>query len=144
VVTFSVNNNNQLVMSNLLGAANQVLVDGVVGLQAQYGIGTDTDGDGLADQLTAWQVTVPAGPPVNPNPLGLIIAVRFAVLTQSGQLEKPDPTTGLCNATTLASPELTWAGGQFDVTNIPNWQCYRYKKFEAVVPLRNVLWTPNA
>jgi len=144
VVTFSLNNN-QLMTNNLLSTAGpQVLVGNVVQLQALYGVGIDTDGDGLADQLTGWQTVAPAN-------LGLVMAVRFAVLTQSSQVEKPNQTTGLCNATPVTSPELTYfndlnggAGYQFNVANIVNWQCYRYKKFEAVVPLRNLIWNPNA
>jgi hypothetical protein len=29
------------------------------------------------------------------------------------------------------------------VTGTVDWDCYRYKKFEAVVPLRNIIWMPS-
>ena len=143
IVTFSVQNN-QLMMSNLLGTANQALVDGVVSLQAEYGVGVDTTvpTDGFADIFDpnngqgAWQRVAPANP-------GLVVAVRLAVLTRGNLMEAKDKGTGLCNATSAASPELVWAGGAFDVTGTVDWDCYRYKKFEMVVPLRNMIWIPT-
>jgi hypothetical protein len=29
------------------------------------------------------------------------------------------------------------------VTGTADWDCYRYKKFEMVVPLRNIIWMPT-
>lgn len=164
VVTFTVQNN-QLMLSNLLGNATpQALVDGVVSLQAQYGVGVDlvdstgaTTPDGFADGgVCGWTNNIATAPaawscgtaytPIDPTTgavkWGLVVAVRFAVLTRGNQLERKD-TTNACTATPAGSPELTWSGGTFDVSNIPDWQCYRYKKFEAVVPLRNVIWMPT-
>jgi type IV pilus assembly protein PilW len=148
VVTFSVQNN-QLMRSNLLANTTMALVDGVVSLQAQYGVGLDTvdanglpGTDGFADVFNpgagqgAWQTAAPGNP-------GLVIAVRLAVLTRGNLMEAKDKGTGLCNATAAASPELVWAGGSFDVTGTVDWDCYRYKKFEAVVPLRNIIWMPS-
>lgn len=65
-----------------------------------------------------------------------IYAVRFAVVARSGLMEKPQPD-GTC-ATTTANP--VWSGGAINLTGLANWQCYRYKTFETVVPLRNLLW----
>lgn len=148
IVTFSVQNN-QLMRRDLLANTNMALVDGVVSLQAQYGVGLDTvdanglpGTDGFADVFNpgagqgAWQTAAPGNP-------GLVIAVRLAVLTRGNLMEAKDKGTGLCNATAAASPELVWAGGSFDVTGTVDWDCYRYKKFEAVVPLRNIIWMPS-
>jgi type IV pilus assembly protein PilW len=153
VITFSVNQaNNQLMRSDLLANTTMALVDGVVALQAQYGVGLDlrdANGnlgppfDGFADTFNpsggqgSWQNPAVAPPP------GLVVAVRLAVLTRGNLIEAKDKTTGLCNATAAASPELVWAGGSFDVTGTVDWDCYRYKKFEAVVPLRNIIWMPS-
>ena len=148
VVTFSVQNN-QLMRTDQLTNVSQALVDGVVSLQAQYGVGLDlrdangnAGTDGFADTFNpsalqgAWQTAMPANP-------GLVVAVRFAVPTRGNLIEAKDKGTGLCNATAAASPELVWAGGAFDVTGTVDWDCYRYKKFEAVVPLRNIIWMPS-
>jgi len=146
VVTFSVQNN-QLMMSNLLGAVNQPLVDGVVSLQAQYGVGVDTNADGYADVFNpsggqgAWKSTLNLA--LATDQPGMVMAVRLAVLTRANLIEAKDKSTGLCTATSAASPELVWTGGAFDVTGTVDWDCYRYKKFEMVIPLRNIIWMPT-
>ena len=169
VVTFSVQNN-QLMMVNLLGSgtttpAAQAMVDGVVSLQAQYGVAVDNvdnstgiaPPDGMADpgvgvstwttdvtQIPRWPNPYAADPNLsNATKWGTVVAIRFAVLTRSGQMERKDSSNN-CTATPATSPELTWSGGTFDVSNITDWQCYRYKKFEAVVPLRNIIWMPTS
>jgi type IV pilus assembly protein PilW len=160
----------QLLGSSTAAGATQPqqLVEGVVAFRAQYGVGVDTTApaDGIADQFNPATAAVNQGAapgqsawqnptsPANPCPplavggptgcqWGLILAVRFAVLARSNLIERKDPVTNNCTATPANSPELTWAGGTFDVSNIPDWQCYRYKRFEAVVPLRNMIWMPT-
>ena len=153
VVTFSVQNN-QLMRNDLIANTNQALVDGVVSLQAQYGVGVDTldanglpGTDGFADVFNpsagqgAWKTTL--NPALASDAPGMVIAVRLAVLTRANLMEAKDKTTGLCNATPATSLELRWAGGTFDVTGTVDWDCYRYKKFEMVVPLRNIIWMPS-
>ncbi|HLB14976.1 MAG TPA: PilW family protein [Burkholderiales bacterium] len=160
----------QLLGSSTAAGATQPqqLVEGIVAFRAQYGVGVDTTApaDGIADQFnpavatvnqaaapgqSAWQNPTSAANPCPPLAVGgptgcqwgLILAVRFAVLARSNLIERKDPVTNTCTATPATSPELTWAGGTFDVSNIPDWQCYRYKRFEAVVPLRNMIWMPT-
>jgi len=87
--------------------------------------------------------------------IGRMYAVRFAVVARSGLKEKPDITTGVCKTTTSAGPDNRprWAfdatnpaGIVIDVSKNPDgtanadWQCYRYKTFETIVPLRNAIW----
>jgi len=67
--------------------------------------------------------------------------------------EKPDPATGICNTTTVApkwvapAPGASPPGIDLDVTTAfadPNeWMCYRYRTFEVVVPIRNMVWFPK-
>jgi type IV pilus assembly protein PilW len=61
-----------------------------------------------------------------------VLAVRFALLTRSPQLEK---------SVVAATP--TWVGGTFDMSAVPDWQHYRYRVFESVVAMRNMLWGSN-
>jgi type IV pilus assembly protein PilW len=128
--------------------------DGVVQLQAQYGfdgngdgriasnapsvplINTAPAGAGGADQ---WGDALPAG--VTAADWGRIVAVRIAVVTRSLQPEKPDPGTGVCNATTAAPQWLTPVPPiNLDVSANPDWRCYRYRLFEVMVPIRNMIW----
>jgi type IV pilus assembly protein PilW len=137
--TYSVVNNrlqSEDVLRTLAGdaAATQQLVDDIVDLQAQYGkddgsvVGTVAD-DGVVD---AWDATAP----INATAWRRVLAVRVAVLARSPNYEKPN--AGACEAT-LAAP--TWSGGAFTVPDgIPS--CYKYRVFETVIPLRNMIWRP--
>jgi type IV pilus assembly protein PilW len=123
----------QLMYQNLLtDTAGSAVADGIVQLQAQYGY--DTSGDGSI-QTAEWTNAAPAD-------WTKVIAVRMAVLARSAEPEKPDPTTLVCNTTTVAP---TWSGGTIDpsVVDPTSWQCYRYRLFETQVAVRNLIWFPQ-
>lgn len=105
--------------------------DGIIDLQAQYGL--DTNGD---DTVDTWQATTPTWSQVR--------VIRFAILARGQDYDK--------QAVTAAAP--TWAGGAFIMRNLDgttdsgaaslgvnNWRNYRYSVFEVTVPLRNMIWT---
>ena len=93
-----------------------------------------------------------------------MLAVRFAVLARSQQYEAPVLVGGVatCQATTALpfwanDPGLTartindGSGHKFTLFNVDgttdsspananDWRCYRYRVYEATVPLRNMLW----
>jgi len=130
------------------GAVSQDLMDGIVDLQAQYG--KDTNGDNVIDVWTKQLPTV-SGTNFDANDIGQIKAVRLAVLARSEHYEKPSTAGGACEATTAAN-RPTWTGAvvagnnpiaapfaTFDAPGaLPS--CYKYRVFETVVPLRNMLW----
>lgn len=134
--------NNQLVSEHLFGSlSTDVAADQIVHLKAQYGKddgvnnGTVSNSvytadDGLVDGYSS---TAPA----TAVDWKRVKAIRIAVVARSGQREKPSVSAGPCD-TTAASP--TWSGGAIDVSADADWQCYRYRVFETVVPLRNLLW----
>jgi type IV pilus assembly protein PilW len=112
--------------------------EGVINLQAQYGTATDANANGNCDPAEsvalAWSVNVPAN-------WSCMRAVRVALLARGQQYEK-DPVTATAPA---------WAGGSFVMTNVDgtadsssgdanDWRHYRYRVYETVVPLRNVIW----
>jgi type IV pilus assembly protein PilW len=106
--------------------ANQVIVNDIVDLQAEYG--KDTDGNGTVD---TFNVTLPA----TTAEWAQVRAIRFGLLARSGDFVKPD-AAGVCSATT-AMP--TWAGGNLTPPGgVPS--CFRYRVFETVVPFRNLVW----
>ena len=116
--------------------------DGVVQLQAQYGKDDGVDNgtvvhatysanDGIIDKFDEVQ-------PANTAQWGQVLAVRLAVVVRSNLQEKPDPD-GVCRITTVAP---SWAGGAISLAADPDWQCYRYKVFQTVVPIRNMIWRP--
>lgn len=112
------------------------VADNVITLQAEYGIDANNNG---RIESTEWTTTDPAAVTGWAN----ILAVRLAILTRSSQFERTDVTT------TVPS----WAGGQFAITNLDgsassstptdpadNWRRYRYRVYETLIPLRNMLW----
>jgi type IV pilus assembly protein PilW len=166
---YSVDANNNLIVqqyntaTNSLGAA-QIVASDVINLQAQYGFDTRTSaviatvcplgsGSGQCTIVDTWSsAMIDANRDgtigingVSNGDAARIYAVRFAIAVRSGQKEKPDMQTGVCN-TTKVNP--TWANGTLTInvdrkpngTSNPDWMCYRYKIFETVVPLRNPIW----
>ena len=119
------------------GANDPVEVaDNVVTLQAEYGIDANNNG---RVETGEWTTTDPATTIAWAN----VLAVRVGMLVRSGQFERTPVTT------TVPS----WAGGQFVIANLDgsasgtnpadpanNWRHYRYRVYETVIPLRNMLW----
>lgn len=148
--TYSLDASSNLVFTDYISATNasnaQTLSPDIVSLQAEYGfdtrVGTQTDaridtwGPAMIDADTSGAIG-------DAGDIQRIYAVRFAVVARSGLMEKPNPVSGVCDISTAAP---TWAGsreGTSTAINLAadaNWQCYRYKTFETVVPLRNMLW----
>jgi type IV pilus assembly protein PilW len=122
-----------------MDGSSSSIADGIVQFKAQYGIdntvGTPT---GVVNQWTATDPTTTTG-------WSRVLALKLVVVARSGQMERPtDPVTkqiitGPCNTTTAPPSSML---GPIDVSADPNWQCYRYRVFETVVPIRNQLWSP--
>lgn len=119
------------------------LISDIVDLQAQYGkdngvntgpVGNPsciicTPGDGIVDGYDN-------GTPDTAAAWQQVLSVRIGVLARSQNYEKPEPAGSACTATTAAP---TWQGGTFTLPDgIPS--CYKYRAFETVVPLRNMIW----
>jgi type IV pilus assembly protein PilW len=112
------------------------VADNIVNLQAEYGIDANNNG---RIESGEWTTTDPATTIAWAN----VLAVRIGLLVRSGQFER----------TTVTTTVPSWSGGQFVITNLDgsassstpadpadNWRHYRYRVYEAVVPLRNILW----
>lgn len=124
-----------------------VLVSNVVNIQAQYGIAPASGSPGYP-VVSCWVNATGAGTnacdgsdwsnPTSAN-VARIKAVRIAVVARSTLPEKPSVTGNACDAT--AAAPTSWSGGPaIDLSADPNWKCYRYKVFQTIVPLRNVIW----
>ena len=99
----------------------------IVSLRAHYGRDTSTPVDAVVD---VYDQTTPS----TACNWARISAVRLVLVARSGQYEK--------TAVTPAAPQ--WAGTATDpivLTAGANWQNYRYRTFETVVPIRNMVWT---
>lgn len=121
-------------------AAPFEVAEGVINLQAQYGV--DSDGDGRIGDAE-WAVTAPTD-------WRRVLAIRVGMLVRSRQFEKPPANAGE-SAWTATQP--SWVGGPFKMTDVgggtadsaptdspDNWRNYRYRVYESVIALRNVIW----
>lgn len=140
LMQWNIQGGRRLVKANLLNSTAPAgeVADGIVNMQAQYGY--DTDGDNIISN-GEWISTLPT-----PTDWTKVRAVRVALLARSQQFEK-----------NYVSPVPTWVGGNFTMFNMDNslgpttgatnsdpndWRTYRYRVYEKVIPLRNVIW-PN-
>jgi type IV pilus assembly protein PilW len=111
----------------------------VVNLQAMYG--KDTNGDGVVDTYDNVTPTTNAG-------WLQVLAIRIAVVARSNQYEKDIVTASApqwdvgANATIAGTTTCHGASKclALKVSQIPDWQHYRFKVYDTIVPLRNVLW----
>jgi type IV pilus assembly protein PilW len=131
---------------------NVPVVDGIVNMQAQYGISSVA----TQNQITQWVNATGSWATPTAADRNRIKAVRIAIVARNGLLEKTSlhavstacssitaaNPTGVCAwDATSASPTVASPAPTVNLTNTPNWDYYRYKVYESVIPLRNVIWT---
>ncbi|MBB3640808.1 PilW family protein [Variovorax atrisoli] len=124
-----------LMSQDYFSSTSQIQVaNNVVSFKARYGIS-----DAGSQVVNNWVSATGAWATPSVADLKRIKAVRIAVVVRSPLKERlPDGATA-CAITTTAP--ASWPGGPaIDLSNDPDWRCYRYRSFETVVPLRNVLW----
>lgn len=124
----------QLSIQKGSGAAVAIAPE-IMDMQAQYGLVSGASG------TPTWQTATStwAGS-LTKAQSSQIKAIRVALIARSGEYEKPTNTAGTCDTTTSTVGLSSWA--TFDTTAWPSdWQCYRYKVFETVIPLRNIIWS---
>ncbi len=111
----------------------------VVNLQAFYG--KDTDGDGVVDTYDKTTPTTNGG-------WLQVRSIRMAIVARSTQFEKDEVTAA--NLAWDVGTASTVAGSadcgtskcvSLKVDGITDWKHYRYKIYDTVVPLRNLLWS---
>ena len=131
--------NNALVFQNLFtDLAPITLTENIVQLQAEYG--KDMNDDGTVDPAGAGGDVWEATPPVTSADWKRVLAVRVAVVARSAEPEQRMTGQGAACSTTTAAPTWRNPPTPISVAADPNWQCYRYRVFETVVPLRNIIW----
>jgi type IV pilus assembly protein PilW len=152
---YSLDANNNLTFSEYDSSTNSLvsrdISSDVVNLQAQYGFDTRVGAQttSIIDTWSSDMIDADAsgGAAGDAADVQRIYAIRFVIVARSGLREKAT-AGGVCDITTT---NPTWAGSALPGGSIdlslnpdgsanPDWQCYRYKTFETVVPLRNLLW----
>ena len=151
---YTVNANRELTRSGTVVAgvpsADAIpIVSDVVSLQAQYGISATPN----STIVTQW--VEPTGAWSNINNVdnrNRIKAVRVAIIARNGQIET-QAVTAACSSLTAAAPTglCAWAGTAASpapaislVAADANWARYRYRVYESIIPMRNIIWAGTA
>jgi len=135
------------VVDDMQGNPAIAVAEGVINMKAQFGI-DGSDGSVPDGQITdtEWTKT----PPAPPNDWTQVRAIKIALLVRSRNFEKP--AASAVDAAYLQASAPTWSGGTFVMTNVDgtadtnpagspnNWRYYRYRVYEKVIPLRNMVW----
>ena len=121
--------------------STQDLFPQIVNMQALYG--KDTNGDGVVDTYDETTPTTPAG-------WQQVMTIRVAIVARSIKDEGNNVTTSqplwdVGADDTITGPTTSDCHGTskcitLTVNTLPNWQRFRYKVYDTVIPLRNVLW----
>jgi type IV pilus assembly protein PilW len=126
------------------------MVEGVANIQAQYGISAAANSNQVTQWVDASGATWAPGVITVAN-RNRIKAVRIAVIARNTQREASSVST-TCSSTTAATPTgvCAWAGSAtspapaVDLSPADaNWARYRYRVFETIIPLRNVIWSKD-
>lgn len=132
-------------------------VSDIVNIQAQYGIAATglTSSSPDFNKVTAWVNAVDGvyadnwGPTMTTANRNRIKSVHIAVVARNGLKEKTAVTQPTCttNKGTVNNGPCAWddtgpitsAAPKIDLSSDATWQNYRYRVFETIVPLRNVM-----
>lgn len=145
--------NNRLMRSGALNQLGNIdatpvtVVSDVVMMQAQYGISNTAN----SNIVTQWVNPTAAWETINNVAArNRIKAIRIAVVTRNGLLESTN-VTATCSSLSAPMPTglCAWAGSVASpapAINLQNadWRRYRYRVYESIIPLRNVIWSGSA
>lgn len=119
--------------SQVPAVKDELVMPDVFDLQAEYGVAPER-----SQTIDTW-VSAASAPWDAPawSDWQRVKAIRVAIVTRASQYERPESADKGCTATTALSS--SWA--KFKTDKYPaDWGCYRYRVFETVIPLRNVIW----
>jgi len=126
--------NGQLMLQQLLSAASttpNAIYDGIVQMQAQYG--RDTNGDDIIDVFDEFV-------PATAGDWATILAARIAIVARAGLYEKTEVSPASIKLWADSAVAPTTTGPVWTLTS--DERHYRYKVFQTVVPVRNMIWRP--
>lgn len=135
---------NQLQRNDASIATPTPIVSEIVNIQAQYGISATADSNKIVNWVSAsgaW-----AAPSIADR--NRIRAIHVAVVARNGLMEK-DNVTQPCTTTkgTVNQGPCAWDDADLDPAPVldlsigdANWQRYRYRVYETIIPLRNLVW----
>jgi len=140
--TYAIDSAQNLVVTGLsaesASGTPEQLYPQIVNLQAMYG--KDTTGSG---QVSGYDNVTPT----TSADWQRVLAIRVAVVARSNQYEKEEVTSaaplwdvGASSTATGAATCGTSKCISLAVSQVSDWKHYRYKVYDTIIPLRNVLW----
>jgi type IV pilus assembly protein PilW len=143
--SYTVNATNQLTLSDMsspLTSTTSVLSADIVGLKAQYGVANAGSQD-----VNAWVGATAASGwnTLDAAKIRRIKAVRVAIVARSPKREGADvsfPCKDTSGVVVNANGPCVWSDSE-PVVNLsanPDWKKYRYRIYQTIIPLRNVIW----
>ena len=114
---------------NLIDGSVATLLRDVVAFRVQYGV-SPASGSTVLNQ---WVDPVGSWAAIDSSNMARVLGLRVQVLVRASQREKPNSSTGVCEATTV--PPQLFTGET--VTLSSDDKCHRYRLVSAVVPVRN-------
>jgi type IV pilus assembly protein PilW len=133
------------------GATAVSIASGVVAMQTQLGVSASPQTQEINNWVNPTGTWAPTA--ISVNDIGRVKAVRVAIVTRSSQIERTTTlqsgnVTSTCTTPggTVNNGPCAWndsgttAAPQIDLSGDTNWQRYRYRVYETVIPLRNVMW----
>lgn len=147
---FQVNAGNlEMTMSNVgLSPTAQTfsLAHNVVFMKVQYGV-APAGSQSVDSWVNATGTWSPASLAASPTNRKRIKAVRFVIVSRGDKQEGTNVTTPCTNVSLqVNNGPCAWRDSVanpapvIDLSANPSWQRYRYKVYQTIVPLRNVLW----
>lgn len=149
-ITYAVNpatgNLDRTIAVNGAAPATTPSVVGVASIQAQYGISATAG----SNQVTQWVNATGTWAAPTVDDRKRIKSVRIAVVARNDKLEMAAVTTA-CSSVNSAAPTglCAWEGDAtspapaIDLSADANWARYRYRVFETIIPVRNVIWAKD-
>ncbi len=140
--------NNQLQRHDASVVAATPIVSEIVNIQAQYGV-SDFAND---NQVKHWvDASGPDwGAAMTVDNRNKIKAIHIAVVARNNLLEKETVTsTCITSKGIINNGPCAWdddsldAAPKIDLSNDANWQHYRYRVYDTIIPLRNIVWAKN-
>jgi type IV pilus assembly protein PilW len=126
------------VAGNQLQRNNIPVISDIVSLQAQYGVSASINSEIVAEWRDATGGTWAAPTVANRN---RIKAIRLAIVARNSLLER-DVVSQACTGTATGPARVCAWGADVNLAGTDvgaDWNRYRYRVYEVVVPLRNIL-----
>lgn len=139
---------------NLVNSLNGAVASNIVNMQVEYGVAnagtqsvtcwTDASNNNACGG-TDWRTSLPGVLPATPSAADIkrIKAIRVAIIARSSQKAADNTCVATAAPSSWAAIADTANANFAPQSGIANWGwggCYRYKIYQTIIPIRNVIW----